>query len=117
MPFTITPEGSDHVYYVHALIDTGCELNLIKRGLLPLRYFRSPKTSIRLVTANGSQLGGGTKQTVQNLRTIGQSPLEVVNLEFQTFFLKPKLHVMQFCRSNGCHNLIWKSYVEDMVYN
>ena len=91
MPFTILPDGSERLYRIHALIDTGCELNLIKRGLLPPMYFNIPKTSIRLVTANGTQLGGGTKQTVQNLKTIGQSPHEVVNLEFQTLFFEAEI--------------------------
>jgi hypothetical protein len=57
MPFYIIQDGSEQVYHIHALIDTGCELNLIKRGLLPLKYFKTPKTSIRLVTANGSHGG------------------------------------------------------------
>jgi hypothetical protein len=91
MPFTIRPEGSDQVYNIHALIDTGCELNLIKRGLLPLKYFKAPKTSIRLVTANGSQLGGGNRQTFQKLWTFGQSSHEGVNLNFGTWFFEAEI--------------------------
>ena len=36
-------------------------------------------------------MGGGTRQTVQNLRTMGKSPHEVVNLEFQTTLFEAEI--------------------------
>ena len=41
------------------LVDTGCELNLLRTGLVPQKYFKEANRRISLVTANGSVLPGG----------------------------------------------------------
>ena len=52
---------------MNALIDTGCEINLIKTGFLPTKHFERCNSGIRLVTANGGLLGGGIRKTKQTL--------------------------------------------------
>ena len=45
--------------WVKVLIDTGCEVDLIHRGLIHKRHFRPATKRVRLVTANKTLLGGG----------------------------------------------------------
>ena len=45
-----------------ALVDTGCESNLVRKGLIPQKYFAKATKGVRFVAANGSILGGGDHQ-------------------------------------------------------
>ena len=66
--FHIYPDGIDQVAYViNALIDTGCEINIIKSGFLPYWYFQRSTSTLRLVAANGGRLGGGGRKTKTGL--------------------------------------------------
>ena len=56
---------------LHALIDTGCEVNLVKKGLIPQKYFQKSKKGVRLVTASGSLLGGGDQEVRLDLVACG----------------------------------------------
>ena len=44
------------------LIDTGAEVNLIRRGSLPEAYFRPARRPLVLATANGSRMEGGAQE-------------------------------------------------------
>ena len=55
-----TPEGGCRT--LKALIDTGAEANLIRRGLLPSNLFGAAENPIQLVAANGQRLEGGLGQ-------------------------------------------------------
>ena len=46
---------------IKALIDTGAEANLVKRGLFERRLFGEAEKPVQLIAANGQRLGGGTK--------------------------------------------------------
>ena len=52
-------QGNGEKVPMDALIDTGCEVNIIRTGLVPPQYFTPSLTRINLVTANGSPLGEG----------------------------------------------------------
>ena len=69
---------------LHALIDTGCEINLIKKGLIPQKYFQKSKKGVRLVTASGSLLGGVDQEVRLDLVACGYQRGQGANL-----FLKP----------------------------
>ena len=96
--YTVTGWFGSNAYTTNALVDTGCEINLIKTGLLPKEFFTYSKSQIRLVTANGSQLGGGTRETTINLITngylhtpMGYSVDHHSNLEFPTTFFEAQI--------------------------
>ena len=55
-------QSNGRVITLQALIDTGCVLNLIRRGLVAPEFFRAATTKYRLVTASGSPLAGGEKE-------------------------------------------------------
>ena len=63
-------QGDGSKVPLDALVDTGCEVNLIRAGLVPPENFTPSQVRIRLVTANGSSLGGGDQQV--KLRVIAQ---------------------------------------------
>ena len=52
---------------IKALIDTGAEANLIKKGLIHARFLRPARNPLVLVTANGCRMEGGTKEVVLRL--------------------------------------------------
>ena len=56
----ITPDGVK--IPIKALVDPGCETNLVRKGLIPQENFHPAERGVRLVTANGSILGGGNRQ-------------------------------------------------------
>jgi hypothetical protein len=41
------------------LVDTGAQINLVKRGLIPPSLWQRARNPVRLITANNSVLGGG----------------------------------------------------------
>jgi len=51
------PEGKSH--YILALIATGAEANLLRRGLFPRHLMRVSPKPLALITANGARMGGG----------------------------------------------------------
>ena len=101
--FHMYPDGIDQVAYViNALIDTGCEINLIKSGFLPYRYFQRSTSTLRLVAANGGRLGGGGRKTRQDLYTVGLDLKgEKLTFKYPPYFMRQKLHVMQNSHING----------------
>ena len=62
--WSIQPDGTK--VSLDALVDTGCEVNLIRSGLVPPNYFSPSTVRIRLVTASGESLGGGAQQVKLN---------------------------------------------------
>ena len=59
----LTTKGG-HVNVVKALIDTGAEVNIIKRGIFEPLCFQPARKRLSLVTADGTVMEGG-KQEVQ----------------------------------------------------
>ena len=62
--------GEDR-YECRALIDTGAEVNLIKRGLCDPKYNRESQRKLRLMAANNQRLGGGETEVEMKLRFEG----------------------------------------------
>ena len=50
-------------FFMQVLIDTGAEANLVRRGLLPARYLQKARNPISLLTADGTHMAGGSKET------------------------------------------------------
>ena len=49
---------------VHALIDTGADICLVRRGLVEPHKLRAAKTPLALRTANGQKLSGGAQEAL-----------------------------------------------------
>ena len=47
---------------VIALVDTGSEVNLIRRNLIPEKYLLPPREKVLLKAANQTGLGGGHRE-------------------------------------------------------
>ena len=60
---------------VQALVDTGAQANLMSQGLVPSCCSRWSRTPLRLVAANGQEIGGGQKETKVSMhfQMVGQS--------------------------------------------
>ena len=52
---------------LRVLIDTGCEMCLVRSGLIPSQYLRPAKNKMSLVAANGTILPGGHTECLLNL--------------------------------------------------
>ena len=78
------------------LVDTGCEVDLVRTGLIDSGLFFPTEKNIRLVTANGSLLGGGSKQTRFNLM-VKANPISHIGepkiLVFPTTFVEANIQV------------------------
>jgi len=53
------PNGE--VIPLKVLVDTGAQVNLVRRELIPQEFWREAKNPIQLITANGSILPGGNE--------------------------------------------------------
>ena len=60
-------DGKEYIP-IMALVDTGAQTNLIKRGLLPDRMFRPAKRRLVLTTVSGDPLEGGVQEAHVRLR-------------------------------------------------
>ena len=77
----IEGEGVEPVPAV-GLVDTGAEVCLVRKGLLSPSLFQPATKGLRLVAANGAQLGGGTttakvQVVVQGVRERDQQEVEI----------------------------------------
>ena len=98
-------QGEGERVSLTALIDTGCEVNLVRRGLIPSQYFSASTARIRLVTANGEPLGGGNQQVKLRLITQGHEEGEVHRgklLVFDTLFYEADISVDIILSYGGC---------------
>ena len=88
-------QSNGRVITLRALIDTGCELNLIRRGLVAPEFFKPATIKYRLVTASGAPLAGGEKEICLGLIAKGQSKdgVEALNFEFPTVLLEADISV------------------------
>ena len=68
---TLQLPGAEGAWQAMALLDTGAEVCLIRRGLLPADAFRDANRPLRLVTASNRPLGGGTTETQVDMRCLG----------------------------------------------
>ena len=62
---TVMPNGLK--LPLRVLIDTGCEMCLVRSGLIPSQYLRPAKNKMSLVAANGIILPGGHTECLLNL--------------------------------------------------
>ena len=53
--------SNDEQKYLEILVDTGAEANLVRIGLLPDHLFFTASRILKLLTANGQRLAGGTR--------------------------------------------------------
>ena len=88
-------QSSGRIITLRALIDTGCELNLIRRGLVGSEFFRPASTKYRLVTASGSLLLGGDNEITLGLVATGETSNseEKLFFEFPTVLLEAEISV------------------------
>ena len=56
---------------IKALVDTGAEVNLVRRGLLPTDCFRISKTPVRFLAANLTTIPGGRQEVECILQATG----------------------------------------------
>ena len=63
---------------VTALVDTGAEICLVRRGLLDGDYFKMSEKPIALIAANGQQLSCGDREVEMILQARAENP---VNME------------------------------------
>ena len=56
---------------VTALVDTGCEMNLVKVGLIPDNFFHKAPHPVNFVAANKTAVPGGRKELCCTLRLNG----------------------------------------------
>jgi hypothetical protein len=59
------PDGQTH--FINALIDTGAEVNLVRRGMLPSTYLLPAPKPLSLVTASGAKMEGGEREATLGL--------------------------------------------------
>ena len=94
VPFLVILENGEKIP-IKALVDTGCENNIIKKGLIPHRYFATARKQIRFVTANGTILGGGDMEAHLRLLTcadlVGGESIRL--LELPTTFYEADIKV------------------------
>ena len=67
------PEGEP--FLLRALVDTGAEASLIRRGMIPQAWFKRSADPLLLVTASGEQMGGGQHEVELRL-TFGSRHME-----------------------------------------
>ena len=79
-------EGSEKIFNV--LIDTGAEVNLIRRGVVQTSFWNATKTPQRFVTANSTAIWGGDRELLVDLTLNGANIDSGVQyfLHFPTFF-------------------------------
>ena len=58
---------------VTVFIDTGSEVSLVKRGLLPEGLLQRAKQPLQLLTASGQPLRGGAREVQADLKMVGTS--------------------------------------------
>jgi hypothetical protein len=54
-----------------ALLDTGAEVNLVRKGLVPSDAFQNSDSPLRILTASGDELDGGDKEVGLEIRFHG----------------------------------------------
>ena len=83
-----------HIYFadgthkkIHALVDTGAEVNLIKRSLVDSRFFSPSAHPVRLGAANSTRLDGGTQEVSLrlNMEALEISRRTTINLSVPMF--------------------------------
>ena len=116
-------DGED--YKVIALVDTGAEVNLIKKGLIPERHLRTPPSPITIITADSSNMAGGNQgvmglATFQGVETDLKIPIDVqcpihlyeANITYQAilsyewmathdFMVVPRRHALHYRDANS----------------
>ena len=60
--------GLDFSIPVQVLVDTGSEVNLLRKGLVPDRYFRQASVPMRFVAAKQTTVSGGQREVKCNLK-------------------------------------------------
>ena len=80
---------------LRALVDTGCEVNLVRKGLIPPQCFQPMAVRCHLVTANGSPLGGGDREITLGLRARGEGveKRDPLIMEFPTKLMEAEVSV------------------------
>jgi hypothetical protein len=80
---------------IGVLVDTGAEINLIKRGLFPQHFFNYAKRPANLVAANGTILEGGTQEILLHfeLRQFRDGQLLPKTLKCQANFYEADIQV------------------------
>ena len=88
-------QSNGRVIILRALVDTGCKLNLIRKGFVAPEFFRPATTRFRLVTASGAPLAGGEREIRLGLVAKGwiEGSGEALHFEFPTTLLEADITV------------------------
>ena len=94
IPMFIKGEEGE-VIPLQVLIDTGCEMNLVRKGLVSEEGFEMAKKKFRLVTTNGFVLHGGDRTTTLNLlcKSFAPESGEKICLQFPTKLYEAEIRV------------------------
>ena len=116
--WSLQPDGTK--VPLDALVDTGCEVNLIRAGLVPQNYFSPSTVRIRLVNASGEALGGGAQQVKLNLQVQGYEVTEVSPppsriLGFETIFYEADISVDIILSYKWLYEYDINIFLENMV--
>ena len=66
--------GNGETKVLSALIDSGAEVSLVKRSLVPSECLVPSSSSLVLLAANGSQVEGGTLEVEMQMRVFAEEP-------------------------------------------
>ena len=72
----------DHIFPVRALVDTGAEVNIIRRGVIPDNFLQKDSHPLTLRGANETKLKGGNLCirgvcTMEGKAVVGQQPVKI----------------------------------------
>lgn len=69
---TVLATGSETSRTLEALVDTGSEVNLVRRGLFPPDCFQPSARPVSLTTANSQRMSGGVQEALLTLEFAGR---------------------------------------------
>ncbi len=72
LTLTVTTKGGNTTRELQALIDTGSEVCLVKRGLFPVDCFEHFTRPVTLTTANSQRMAGGVQEALLTLEFAGR---------------------------------------------
>ena len=91
VPVSFEPVGGEHREW-QALIDTGAEVSLIKKGILPEGMYQPATRPVRLVAANNQRLCGGTQVVRVQLHFLA---VDTDSKEKREFYVLTTLYVAE----------------------
>ena len=108
IPIRLLCEEREIVQECTALIDTGAEICVLRKGLVPEEYLSPAKKPLRLVGANERRLEGGEKEVtlILSIWALPKNSAEAVEFRIPTTFYvadirEPAILSYDWCRRKG----------------